>query len=123
MARLLLRLLLTHPQRSTVLELDQQRERAAAEATARFRPKPRRVVEDRALTQDEMLAEAAETELENTASLARLLAMEEEIKKRATIIKTVYNGPSIVTRSVGGRQTLTLLRGAELSFASRGATS
>ena len=108
--------LLTHPQRSTVLELEQQRERAAAVASARFRPKPRRVVDDRALTQEEMLAEAAETELENTASLARLLAMEEEIKKRAQVVKTVYEGPSIVTRSVGGRQTLTLLRGAELSF-------
>ena len=34
----------------------------------------------RALTQEELLAEAAETELLNTASLARLIAVEEEAR-------------------------------------------
>ena len=34
----------------------------------------------RALTQEELLAEAAETELRNTASLARLIAVEEEAR-------------------------------------------
>lgn len=97
-----------------MLELEVHRERAAAEAAARHRPKPRRVVEERALTQDEMLAEAAATELVNAAGLARLLAMEEEVKKRAQVVKAVYDGPAILVRSAGDKTTLTLLRGAEL---------
>ena len=101
-------------QRATVLELEVQRERAAAEAAARFRPKPRRVADERAPTQEEMLAEAAATELVNAASLAKLLAMEEEVKKRAQIVKAVYDGPAIVTRSRGDTTELILLRGAEL---------
>lgn len=48
---------------------------------AQRKPRKRRVeAEVRALTQEELLAEAAETELLNTASLARLIAVEEEAR-------------------------------------------
>ncbi|KAK9842518.1 hypothetical protein WJX81_004063 [Elliptochloris bilobata] len=59
------------------------------------KPRKRRVeAEVRALTQEELLAEAAETELVNTASLARLIAVEEEVKARAAINKkSGYSGP------------------------------
>ena len=48
---------------------------------AQRKPRKRRAeAEVRALTQEELLAEAAETELINTASLARLIAVEEEAR-------------------------------------------
>ena len=48
---------------------------------AQRKPRKRRVEpEVRALTQEELLAEAAETELLNTSSLARLIAVEEEAR-------------------------------------------
>ena len=49
--------------------------------------------EYRPLTQEELLAEAAQTELENTASVAALMAAEEEIKARAAARKAKYCGP------------------------------
>ncbi len=99
-------------QRSTVLELDVQRERAAAEAAAKPKPKARRLVEDRPLTQEEMLAEAVYTESLNQASLARILAMEEESKKRAAVVKRAYEGPLLRFRSTRAADTLAFLHGA-----------
>jgi len=53
----------------------------AACPAAQRKPRKRRAeAEVRALTQEELLAEAAETELVNTASLARLIAVEEEAR-------------------------------------------
>jgi hypothetical protein len=101
-------------QRSTVLELDVQRERAAAEAAAKPKPKARRLVEDRPLTQEEMLAEAVYTESLNQASLARILAMEEESKKRAAVVKHKYEGPLLRFRSTRAADTLAFLHGAQL---------
>jgi hypothetical protein len=102
-------------QRSTVLELDVQRERAAAVAAARPKAKVRRVVEERPLTQAEMLAEAVHTESLNQASLARILAMEEEHKKRNAVVKRQYSGPVVRFRSRGGAQTLTFANGAHVA--------
>lgn len=49
-------------------------------APAQRKPRKRRAeAEVHALTQEELLVEAAETELVNTASLARLIAVEEEV--------------------------------------------
>jgi vacuolar protein sorting-associated protein 72 len=51
------------------------------------------------MTQEEMLAEAARTELENMASLKLLLALEEETKKRAAVVKKGLTGPLVKYRS------------------------
>eukprot|EP00854_Cymbomonas_tetramitiformis_P011769 gene11769-13892_t len=55
----------------------------------------KRIVEDRALTQEEMLVEAAQTELLNQASLKQLEAMDEETKRKAVVQKDKYQGPMI----------------------------
>lgn len=58
--------------------------------------RPRKAIakaEYKPLTQEELLAEAAQTELENTASVAALMAAEEEIRARAAVRKAKYCGP------------------------------
>ena len=47
------------------------------------------------MTQQELLADAAKTEVENTASLKQLLAMEEATKRKAAIIKSKFQGPLV----------------------------
>ncbi|KAG1652588.1 hypothetical protein FOA52_007920 [Chlamydomonas sp. UWO 241] len=49
----------------------------------------------RPMTQQELLAEAARTEVENTASLKLLLAREEETKRKAMFTKKNYQGPLV----------------------------
>ena len=85
--------------RSTVLELSIVRERAAAEAAAKPKPKVRRVIEERPLTQEEMLAEAVHTAALNQESLARILASEEASKQRMVVAKEAYAGPIVRFRS------------------------
>ena len=51
------------------------------------------------LTQEELLAEAARTELDNLASLKQLLAQEEETKKKANTKKQRFGGPLVRFRS------------------------
>ena len=65
--------------------------------------KPRRVFRTaahRQLTQAELLAEAARTEIENTKSLQLLVAIEEEHKKKSQV------GPPAVVRRGGTSQRL-----------------
>ncbi|BDA43159.1 probable vacuolar protein sorting-associated protein 72 homolog at N-terminal half [Coccomyxa sp. Obi] len=78
--------------RSTLVRVEEaQKER---ERTEQRKPRKAQVkVEYRPLTQEELLAEAAQTELENTASVAALMAAEEEIKARAAARKAKYCGP------------------------------
>eukprot|EP00889_Picochlorum_renovo_P006809 jgi/Picre1/33839/NNA_001318.t1 len=52
------------------------------------------------LTQAELLAEAARTEIENIRSLQYLEAVEEENKKRANATKSKYIGPMISFKSI-----------------------
>jgi len=64
--------------------------------------KPRRISRPtvhRQLTQAELLAEAARTEIENTRSLQVMVAIEEEIKKKAHVQRGKYAGPMIRLRS------------------------
>ena len=65
--------------------------------------KPKRKTADkpdaRPLTQAELLAEAAYTELENLRSLEAHLAAEEEFKKKAAVNRSKYSGPLIRFRS------------------------
>jgi vacuolar protein sorting-associated protein 72 len=49
--------------------------------------------ECRPLTQAELLADAARTELANAKSLAQLMAREEAIKKKGAVKKHKYAGP------------------------------
>lgn len=60
--------------------------------------KPRRVVpkvEHRALTQEEILAEAARTELDNLRDLEQMVAIEEATKQKALYKRSKYSGPMI----------------------------
>ena len=52
------------------------------------------------LTQDELLAEAAQTELQNLADLQAMMAIEEQTKKKAMIKKAKYSGPMIRYKSM-----------------------
>lgn len=51
------------------------------------------------LTQEELLAEAAYTEIANLRSLEALQAAEEEVKKRAAVKRVGYSGPCVRLRS------------------------
>jgi vacuolar protein sorting-associated protein 72 len=110
----------SHPtppsQRALVLEADEHRERARAAEAARPKPaKVKKTTDDvRPPTQEEMLAEAAQTELLNTADLQRILAMEEETKRRAVVVKQPYEGPLVRFRSSKQHgDELLFLRGAD----------
>ncbi|KAK9914991.1 hypothetical protein WJX75_003400 [Coccomyxa subellipsoidea] len=78
--------------RSTLVRVEEaQKERQRTE-----QKKPRKAqvkTEHRPLTQEELLEEAAQTELENSASVAALMAAEEEIRARAAVRKAKYCGP------------------------------
>jgi len=63
-----------------------------------FQVKPKRVrpqLEQRPLTQDELLAEAARTELDNLRDLEHMVALEEATKKKAMYKRSKYSGPMI----------------------------
>lgn len=60
--------------------------------------KPRRIrptVEQRPFTQDELLAEAARTELDNLRDLEQMVALEEATRKKAMYKRSKYSGPMI----------------------------
>jgi hypothetical protein len=63
----------------------------------KMKKKPK--AEEKLLTQEELLAEAAQTEIENMASLAKMIALEEETKAKAMATKKAYDGPMIKYRS------------------------
>ena len=96
-----------------------------AREAAKSRPGPKRPVNvepPRQLTQAEILAEAAVTEISNLADLQRLLNAEEATLKKAERVKKVNVTPAIRKRSVKdtstGESTVTLeLRhGAQLPY-------
>ena len=105
--------------RSGVKEVIAQSE--AAREAAKARPAPKRnpnAEPPRQLTQAEILAEAAVTEVANLQDLERLLNIEEAVKKKAERVKKTYSGPSVRVRSkkVDGveRTTLETRMGATL---------
>ncbi|CAN4106913.1 unnamed protein product [Withania somnifera] len=67
------------------------------------------------MTQEEMLLEAAQTEVMNLRNLERVLAREEEVKKKAIVHKAVYNGPQIRYISTKGSSYLEFLNGASFN--------
>ncbi|PIA28177.1 hypothetical protein AQUCO_07200075v1 [Aquilegia coerulea] len=70
--------------------------------------------EEKRMTQEEMLLEAAQTEIMNLRNLERVLAREEEVKKRAVVNKMVYSGPQVRYSSKDGQNYLEFSKG--LSF-------
>ena len=80
--------------------------RRRAEA-AKARPAPKRnpnAEPPRQLTQAEILAEAAVTEVANLQDLERLLNIEEAVKKKAERVKKTCGGPSVRHHHPGGRR-------------------
>ncbi|GAB4858139.1 hypothetical protein Ancab_009439 [Ancistrocladus abbreviatus] len=61
-----------------------------------------------------MLLEAAQTEIMNLRNLERVLAREEEVKKRAVVNKAVYTGPQMRYVSKNGHSHIEFSKG--LSF-------
>ena len=52
-------------------------------------------MEQRPLTQDELLAEAARTELDNVRDLEQMVALEEATRQKAMYKRSKYSGPMI----------------------------
>eukprot|EP00775_Hariotina_reticulata_P013687 gene13687-13809_t len=73
-----------------------QKEREHRDQLARSVRRPHKQGDYRVLTQEELLAEAARTELENLASLKQLLAQEEETKRKANVKKQRFGGPLLL---------------------------
>ncbi|KAM7273983.1 hypothetical protein ACFE04_028647 [Oxalis oulophora] len=100
-----------------------QAERDAIRAAIQATSKPikrKKEGEEKKMTQEEMLLEAARTEIMNLRNLERVLAREEEIKKKAIVNKAVYSGPQIRYLSKNGCSFLEFSKGA--SFESEFAT-
>jgi vacuolar protein sorting-associated protein 72 len=83
--------------RTSVIVRQAEREAIRAEKEATMKPviKKKKEGEEKRMTQEEMLLEAAETEIINLRNLERVLAREEEVKKKAVVHKAVYEGPTI----------------------------
>ena len=76
----------------------------------------RAVVHHKQLTQDELLAEAARTEIENLKDLEVMVALEEATKKKATAKKAKYSGPMVRfhSRKVDGAGAVSTYRASSL---------
>ncbi|KAK4371355.1 hypothetical protein RND71_010830 [Anisodus tanguticus] len=91
--------------RTAVVVKQAEREAIRAALQATMKPiKRKKEGEEKKMTQEEMLLEAAQTEVMNLRNLERVLAREEEVKKRAIVHKAVYNGPKIryITKNGNG---------------------
>ncbi|KAK9914641.1 hypothetical protein M0R45_038409 [Rubus argutus] len=103
-----------------VRQAEREANRAALQAT--IRPiKRKKEGEEKRMSQEEMLLEAAQTEIINLRNLERVLAREEEVKKRAIVHKAVYTGPQLRYFSKNGCSYLEFSRG--LSFQSEISTT
>ncbi|KAK1287785.1 hypothetical protein QJS10_CPB19g00432 [Acorus calamus] len=108
--------------RTSVVVRQAEREAIRAALQATMKPiKRKKEGEEKRMTQEEMLIEAAETELMNLRNLERVLAREEEVKKKAIMHKEVYTGPRIRYISRDGQSFLEFSKG--LSFDSELCTS
>ncbi|KAI3832605.1 hypothetical protein MKW98_002151 [Papaver atlanticum] len=80
--------------RTSVVVRQAEREAIRAAMQATTKPiKRKKEGEEKRMTQEEMLLEAAQTEIMNLRNLERVLAREEEVKKRAVVHKSVFSGP------------------------------
>ncbi|KAK2998223.1 hypothetical protein RJ639_024175 [Escallonia herrerae] len=77
--------------RTSVVVRQAERDGIRAALQATMKPiKRRKEGEEKRMTQEEMLLEAAQTEIMNLRNLERVLAREEEVKKRAVVHKAVF---------------------------------
>nr|XP_028961247.1 SWR1 complex subunit 2 isoform X2 [Malus domestica] len=84
--------------RTSVVVRQAERDAIRAALQATMKPiKRKKEGEEKRMTQEEMLLEAAQTEIMNLRNLERVLAREEEVKKRAIVHKAVYTGPQILS--------------------------
>eukprot|EP00897_Mesotaenium_endlicherianum_P007878 jgi/Mesen1/7118/ME000369S06459 len=97
-----------------VRAIERQAIKAAQEATPRVAKRKKGPEEERRWTQEEMLLEAAQTEIKNRQSLEIMLAREEEVKRKALIQKEVYSGPLIRLHSKLGVNVLEFTHVSEL---------
>ncbi|CAK9170908.1 unnamed protein product [Ilex paraguariensis] len=108
--------------RTSVIVRQAERDAIRAALQATMKPiKRKKEGEEKRMTQEEMLLEAAQTEIMNLRNLERVLAREEEVKKRAVVHKAVYSGPQIRYLSRDGRSYLEFHNGA--SFESEMSTT
>lgn len=99
--------------RTSVIVRQAERDAIRAATQATMKPvKKKKEGEEKRMTQEEMLLEAAQTEIMNLRNLERVLAREEEVKKRAVVHKAVYNGPQIRFSSSNGISHLEFSNGA-----------
>lgn len=99
--------------RTAVIVKQAERDAIRAALQATIKPiKRKKEGEEKRMTQEEMLLEAAQTEIMNLRNLERVLAREEEVKKRAVVHKAVYAGPQIRYLSKDGCSFLEFVNGA-----------
>ncbi|KAJ0967954.1 hypothetical protein J5N97_024871 [Dioscorea zingiberensis] len=99
--------------RTSVIVRQAERDAIRAALQASVKPiKRKKEGEEKRMTQEEMLLEAAETEIINLRNLERVLAREEEVKKRAIVHKAVYSGPQIRFSSKDGKNLLEFSKGS-----------
>ncbi|CAN6564614.1 unnamed protein product [Malus baccata var. baccata] len=90
--------------RTSVVVRQAERDAIRAALQATMKPiKRKKEGEEKRMTQEEMLLEAAQTEIMNLRNLERVLAREEEVKKRAIVHKAVYTGPQVRYFSKDGK--------------------
>lgn len=98
--------------RTSVIVRQAEREAIREALKATYKPVIRKKGEEKKMSQEEMLLEAAQTEIMNLRNLERVLAREEEVKRRAIVHKTVFNGPQIHYISQNGCSYLEFTKGA-----------
>ncbi|CAM6085282.1 unnamed protein product [Calypogeia fissa] len=92
--------------RTAVVIKQAEREAHQAALQALSRPIKKKKEEERKISQEEMLLEAAQTEIQNLQALEVMLAREEEVKRKAVIQKAFYAGPQIRFHSRDGKNVL-----------------
>ncbi|KAH9734630.1 SWR1 complex subunit 2 [Citrus sinensis] len=108
--------------RTAVVVRQAERDAIRAALQATMKPiKRKKEGEEKRITQEEMLLEAAQTEIMNLRNLERVLAREEEVKKRAIVHKAVYTGPQLRYLSKDGYSYLEFSKG--VSFQSELSTT
>ncbi|XP_057544805.1 SWR1 complex subunit 2 isoform X1 [Amaranthus tricolor] len=99
--------------RTAVIVRQAEREAIRAAMQATMKPiKRKKEGEEKRMTQEEMLLEAAQTEIMNLRNLERVLAREEEVKKRAIVHKEIFTGPQIRYSSKDGKSYIEFRNGA-----------
>ncbi|KAL8511611.1 hypothetical protein ACS0TY_018133 [Phlomoides rotata] len=103
--------------RTSVIIRQAERDAIQAALQATMKPiKRKKEGEEKRMTQEEMLLEAAQTEIMNLRNLERVLAREEEVKKRAIVHKAIYNGPQTQYFSKNGQSYISFLNGSSFEL-------